>query len=72
MSGRCGDLVFVDGDREASAYVELSGVPQYTFLVWTEQLEQWSTAEPITAAERTSILAAFDEWARSEGISCQW
>ena len=72
MSGRSGALVYVEGTREASAYVEVSGVPEYALLVWASRIERWSTGEALTEAERARVLDAYRAWARREGVACQW
>ncbi len=72
ISGRNGELTYLDKTRSASVYVEISGIPNYDLLVSTEQLSYWSNGEVITLDEKHMILESFDLWAKSENIKCQW
>ena len=44
LSGRSGELAYVDKDRQVSVYIEMSGTPDYKFLVWLDTLknQKWS------------------------------
>jgi hypothetical protein len=69
---RCGELRYSQGERHASAYYEISGVPEYDLLVWLEDMQTWSTGERITEQERADIRAAFEAWAVRSRKAVQW
>ena len=70
--GRSGKLRYQGEGKHAEVYYELSGVPEYELLVWTENLKAWSDGSPITPDEKQAIVAAFQAWAKQQGIRCQW
>jgi hypothetical protein len=72
MQSRDGTLVFRDGDRTASAYVEMSGVPEYVLLVWSSDMHVWSDGKAILPEERDRIMNAFKAWAQHERVSVEW
>jgi len=72
ITGRNGELSYLDKTRSVSVYVEISGSPDYDLLVSTDQLDYWSNGEPITSDEKHTILDSFDLWAKSEKVKCQW
>lgn len=62
--GRCGELRYYDAGRYASAYYEVSGVPQYDFLVWFDDMKLWSDGSRISDGEKRFIRSAFQSWAQ--------
>lgn len=71
MSGRVGELIFDDGRREIRAHAEVSGALAFDLLVSASEL--WSSdSSHISQEDRQRVLAAFKEWAKKEGVSCEW
>ena len=71
-SGRCGHLRFLEENRYADTYYELSGVPEFDLLVWVKDLKQWSNGNPITEEEKIIIFSALQEWANKKNVKCEW
>ena len=72
MTGRCGELKYYESNRYASAYVEMSGVPEYHLLVWSDDFGKWSDGNSINKKEHEKILTAFKRWAEETNFKCQW
>lgn len=72
LQRRCGELIFNNGSRTANAYVEMSGLPEYDFLVSAAELELWSNGDQITHDEKAIILESFRAWADEANYKCQW
>jgi hypothetical protein len=70
MTGRSGELVYTDGSRRASAYVEISGALEFDLLVTNP--DRWSDGSAISAEDRAAIARAFDKWAKKTRTRCQW
>ena len=71
MSGRVGELIFNDGLREIRAHAEVSGALAYDLLVSASELRSSDRAY-ISQEDKQRVLAAFKEWAKMEGVSCEW
>jgi hypothetical protein len=70
MSGRCGYVYYREGARLLEAYVEISGVPHYDLLVWSEGFTRWvqPSGVDVPAAARASIEDTFRVWLKAQRI----
>jgi hypothetical protein len=67
--GRSGYLYYKDAGRMLELYTELSGVPEYHFLIWEEGLEAWvyPNRESLSTEEKTRISQELGYWLRKQG-----
>ncbi len=72
LSGRSGELKYIEKERIANAFVEFSGAPEYDLLVHSESMEKWSDNTNIETDEHKVIMEAFTKWAHESNTSCQW
>lgn len=72
INGRDGELKYKNGNKHISAYVELSGTPEYDLLVSNKDISKWSNGASVTGQEKERILKAFKEWASKTNTRCQW
>ena len=67
--GRSGFLYYKRAGRMLELYTEISGVPEYNFLVWEEGLETWvhPNREPVWVEEKKRISQELVFWLRKQG-----
>jgi hypothetical protein len=65
-TGRCGYIYFKEDRHMLEVYWEMSGVPQYDFLLSREGLGEWCYPEvaKVTSIRQTEILADLRAWLR--------
>jgi hypothetical protein len=68
--GRCGNIIYRDGDRVLKMYWEISAVRKYDILLAPIDLRQWGEPgnEKIDQDEQLEILDQLRSWLQWEGI----
>jgi len=72
LSGRSGELVYSRDGKSVRVYVEISGSEEFDFLVDFDQVDSWSSGEPISPEELKEIKCELISWASNTGTKCQW
>ena len=69
LPGRSGFLYDKNAGRMLELYTEISGVPEYHFLVWEEGLEHWvyPDREALWIEEKKRISKELLYWLRKQG-----
>lgn len=67
------DLIYEEPGFELVVYLELSGLPQYTWVGSQGDLETWTApaASPIPASKRDEIAARIETWAAARDFVIQ-
>jgi hypothetical protein len=67
--GRSGFLYYKNAGRMLELYTEVSGVPEYNFLIWEEGLEYWvyPNRESLWVEEKKRISKELEYWLRKQG-----
>jgi len=67
--GRSGYLYYKNAGRMLELYTEISGVPEYHFLIWEEGLENWvyPYRESLWVEEKKRISKELVYWLRKQG-----
>ena len=69
LSGRSGFLYYKSENRMLELYTEISGVPEYHFLIWEDGLEYWvyPNREPVSAKDQNRISEELLSWLKGQG-----
>lgn len=72
--GRAGYIYYKNTDRLLELYVEMSGVPEYDFLIWEDVLEKWvyPTTEPTSAKEQKRISKELVAWLKQNNFKTDY
>jgi len=72
--GRSGYLYYKTEDQMLEFYTEMSGVPEYHYLIWEDGLEKWvyPVSEPTTSEEQKRISAELVSWLKVQGHKTDW
>lgn len=67
--GRSGFLYYKTRERMLELYTEMSGVPEYHYLIWEEGLKHWVFPEQelVSSEDRTRISQELGEWLKEQG-----
>ena len=55
MNGPYGHLYYKNKHGYIEFYVELSGVPQYQYLIWFKDVNTWTSPEGVTITETEKV-----------------
>ena len=68
-TGRSGYLYCKNAGRMLELYTEMSGVPEYHFLIWEEGFENWvyPNRESLWVEEKKQISKELVYWLRKQG-----
>jgi len=67
--GRCGDIVYMEGEKILKIYWEMPGVKELDMLIWPD-LTKWEppVLEAIPYEKQREILARLRNWLTNEGL----
>jgi hypothetical protein len=71
--GRAGKIIFVDNERVCEMELEVSGVPQFTILIFFEALQYWTKPEGVLISneEKLEIRSKLIDWLAKKNLKAQ-
>ena len=69
-TGRCGYVYFKEQERLLEVYWEMSGVPQFDYLLSPQGLSEWCypARVPVSPARQSELLAELKAWLSAKKI----
>ena len=71
--GRAGKIIFVDNERVCEMELEVSGVPQFTILIYFDALQFWTKPEGVLISneEKLEIRSKLIGWLARKKLKAQ-
>lgn len=71
--GRTGKIIFVDNERVCDMELEVSGVPQFTILIYFDALQYWTKPEGVLISneEKLEIRSKLIGWLARKKLKAQ-
>jgi hypothetical protein len=72
--GRSGHLYYRTEDLMLEFYTEMSGVPEYHYLIWEDGMKNWvyPISKPTTSEEQKRISTELVSWLKAQGHKTDW
>ena len=71
--GRAGKIIFVDNEKVCEMELEVSGVPQFTILIYFDALQYWTKPEGVLISheEKLEIRSKLSDWLAKKKLKAQ-
>jgi hypothetical protein len=71
--GRAGKIIYVDNEKVCEIDLEVSGVPQFTILIYFDALQYWTKPEGalISNEEKLEIRSKLIDWLAKKKLKAQ-